>query len=51
MLSALLIAFIFGILVYAIGTLFDPSGSNRYAAICALIVFVLVFITRSGIDL
>lgn len=49
MVAALLIGLIFGALVYFVGSLFDPTADNRFAAIAGFVVFLLVFLSRSGL--
>ena len=51
MITALIIAAIVGLLVFLIGSFFDKTPENRYAGLAALIVFVLVFLVKSGINI
>lgn len=51
MLVALLIAAIIGLLVYVVGSFFDRTADNRLAAIAGFVVFLLVFLSRTGLSL
>jgi hypothetical protein len=51
MITALIIAAIVGLLVFLVGTFFDKTPDNRYAGLGGLIVFILVFLLKSGLTL
>lgn len=51
MIVALIVAAIVALVVFLIASFFDPTPNNRYAGLGALIVFVLVFLLRSGLTL
>lgn len=50
--GSLILSALVGLLVYALGTLFDKTPNNRNAGLAGLIVFVVTFLgTYNGINL